>query len=199
MNNSMIYRALVPEEIRLSEYELRARLGGDVSAAGELVCEARRRLREIIRPAFCARLVKIACTGDGGVTLGQTTVRSEALVKNLAGAESAYLVALTLGAGVDRELLLASELSMSRRFVLDATASAMADAAMDMAEDILCEGYSHSPRFSPGYGDLPLDIQRDILLMLSADRLLGITLTKENLMIPTKSITAIIGIKDKKM
>ena len=49
-------------------------------------------------------------------------------------------------------------------------------------------------RFSPGYGDLPIDIQGDILNALNAQRRIGLTVTESSLLVPTKSVTAIIGI-----
>ncbi len=50
------------------------------------------------------------------------------------------------------------------------------------------------PRFSPGYGDLPLALQPDLLHFLNAQRWVGITVGKTLLMSPMKSVTAIMGI-----
>lgn len=50
------------------------------------------------------------------------------------------------------------------------------------------------PRFSPGYGDLPLALQPDLLNFLNAQRWVGITVGKTLLMSPMKSVTAIMGI-----
>ena len=52
-----------------------------------------------------------------------------------------------------------------------------------------------APRFSPGYGDLPLEIQSDIFRVLNCSTKIGLTLNKSLLMTPTKSVTAIIGIR----
>ena len=51
-------------------------------------------------------------------------------------------------------------------------------------------------RFSPGYGDMPLQTQSVLLAALDAQRKLGITLSKSLLMTPTKSVTAVIGLFD---
>jgi cobalamin-dependent methionine synthase I len=102
-------------------------------------------------------------------------------------------MAVTLGAGVDMLLRRKSVTSPSEHFVCDAVASALAETAADMAEAFFLGSCGHRPRYSPGYGDLPLDIQRDVLSLCDAKRLLGINLNDTNLMIPTKSITAIIG------
>ena len=57
-------------------------------------------------------------------------------------------------------------------------------------------GAATGPRFSPGYGDLPLDIQKNIFAALDCPRKIGLSLNESLLMSPTKSVTAIIGIKE---
>jgi len=49
------------------------------------------------------------------------------------------------------------------------------------------------PRYSPGYGDFPLTYQKEILELLNAQRRIGLTRTESNMLVPTKSVTAIIG------
>lgn len=51
-------------------------------------------------------------------------------------------------------------------------------------------------RFSPGYGDYPLTEQSRIIGYLDAQRQIGLHVTSDSLMIPGKSITALIGIAD---
>ena len=55
------------------------------------------------------------------------------------------------------------------------------------------EGYFLRPRFSPGYGDFPLEFQRNIGDLLQMAKNIGITLTDSLLMMPSKSVTAVIG------
>jgi hypothetical protein len=52
-------------------------------------------------------------------------------------------------------------------------------------------------RFSAGYGDLSIDIQRDFLEVLNAPKKIGLTATGENILIPRKSVTAIMGVVNK--
>ena len=77
-----------------------------------------------------------------------------------------------------------------------------ASAAIENVCDNLCadlqeelEGYL-TDRFSPGYGDLPITLQRSFLLALNAQRRIGLTVTDSCLLIPSKSVTAIIGVSD---
>lgn len=52
-------------------------------------------------------------------------------------------------------------------------------------------------RYSPGYGDLELDIQPKLLKLLKEDKL-GIKTNSSHLLIPQKSITALIGLGNTK-
>ena len=51
------------------------------------------------------------------------------------------------------------------------------------------------PRFSPGYGDVPLTVQKDFFRLLPCQKI-GLTLMDNLIMAPEKSVTAFIGIKD---
>ena len=53
-------------------------------------------------------------------------------------------------------------------------------------------------RFSPGYGDLPLEVSDKLLDALNAKKEIGINMTKSFMLVPVKSVTAIIGISDRK-
>ena len=54
-------------------------------------------------------------------------------------------------------------------------------------------------RYSPGYGDLDIRVNKDILNLLNAHRKIGVTVTDTGIMIPRKSVVALIGITDKKI
>ena len=53
-------------------------------------------------------------------------------------------------------------------------------------------------RYSPGYGDVALKVQAEILNVLEAAKRAGITTTKAGMLIPLKSITAFIGVSNVK-
>ena len=67
--------------------------------------------------------------------------------------------------------------------------------------DVFCKDIAKErktkPRFSPGFGDLPLTIQKDIFAALDCGKNIGLSLTDSMLMSPTKSVTAIVGIISK--
>ena len=119
--------------------------------------------------------------------------------KLLDGCTEAVLMALTLGSELERILMQEEVRDMSDALVLDVCASAAVEEAADDFErklsDLLRkEGRYLTNRYSPGYGDLPLSCQRPLLELLNAQRAAGITLTSSGLMVPRKSVTAIMGI-----
>ncbi len=140
--------------------------------------------------------VPVILGDDGECDLGFTRVKSFDLHKNLSGCNQAFVFAVTLGFETDRYLLRLSGTSQSARFICDGYFSAVAESVCDRAEKKIKGSLCCKPRFSPGYGDLSLEVQKDVLSALNASKLCGISLTDSLLMTPQKSITAIMGIKE---
>jgi cobalamin-dependent methionine synthase I len=130
--------------------------------------------------------------------VGNTASASRALAELCRDSEECILLAATLGVGVDRLVLRLASVSARDGFLADAMADALIEALCDLAEARVCEGLDTSGRFSPGYADLELSMGREILLLTDAERVLGIKLSEGGLMIPKKSVNAIIAIKNKK-
>ena len=87
---------------------------------------------------------------------------------------------------------------MSRAVVLQAASAAMIEAYCNevnaqLKKEAEGRGSYLRPRFSPGYGDFSLEYQKEICRTLSAEKTVGITLTDSLLMLPSKSVTAVIG------
>ncbi|MBE6611820.1 MAG: Vitamin B12 dependent methionine synthase activation subunit [Ruminococcaceae bacterium] len=116
------------------------------------------------------------------------SVKSASLAKFLTGCTSVMLLAATVGIGLDRLIARTTVTSPARALLLDAIGVERVEA--------LCDSFSPLPRFSPGYGDLPLDFQREIFRALDCQRKIGLSLNESLLMSPSKSVTAIIGIKE---
>lgn len=195
MNEEFFYKKLAAEEIFPSAEELAARLRMPIGHRDEAVDAVERELRNTIRAAACAVRVPIARKEESLLVFPTFSVQSAALSRALEGCEEAYLFAVTLGMQTERWLHRLSILSPAKHFTADALASAYAEAAADLANDLLSAGETLTNRFSPGYGDLPLSIQPKMLEATAAEKYLHITLSDGLLMIPQKSITAIIGIK----
>ena len=123
------------------------------------------------------------------------------LQKHLDGCDRCALLSCTLGAGVDTTQRLASATDMAYAVVLDALASVLAEQIADAAEDALrqqlqTEGLYVTGRFSPGYGDFPLEMQQALIRLTDAPRKIGLCVTPTHLLVPRKSITAVLGVAD---
>lgn len=123
------------------------------------------------------------------------------LKEHLAGAVEVTLFCVTLGAAVDRELRLLAATNPFGEAVFDAVASAATERLADAIEaDVRAKARARGLfcgwRFSPGYADTPLAEQTRVLALLDAARTAGITCTSSHLMVPTKSVTAIIGVHE---
>lgn len=121
------------------------------------------------------------------------------LAEHLEGCRDVYLVCGTIGAGFDAMQRRVSATSASDTLILQAIGAAMIEKLMDHAENEisgeLAEGESLTPRYSPGYGNFPLDAQRTMLDLLDTPRRIGVSLTGTMLMVPSKSVSAVIGVK----
>lgn len=121
------------------------------------------------------------------------------IAEHLRDAVEVVFFAATLGHFVDRELRRLAVADPVGQVVFDAVATDAIERLANKVEAAIRlraaeRGLFCSWRFSPGYGDLPLDVQPALLQVLNAGRRLGITLTDSNLMVPTKSVTAIVGV-----
>lgn len=123
-------------------------------------------------------------------------VDSSDLCKCLQGFSRSVIFAATIGIEIDRLILKYSRLSPSRALCFQAIGAERIEALCDaFCGDLLTERKKISPRFSPGYGDLPLSFQSEIFKVLDLPRKIGISLNSALLMSPSKSVTAIIGIE----
>ncbi len=122
--------------------------------------------------------------------------RSKNLADNLKNCKSVIVFAATVGVTIDRLISRYSRISPSRALIFQAIGAERIEALCDVfcAEAAKEEGAVLAPRFSPGYGDLPLSVQRDIFGILDCPRKIGVSLNDSLLMSPSKSVTAFAGI-----
>lgn len=136
-----------------------------------------------------------------GVELGTIKVPSASLARNLESCRRAILFAATIGLEMDRLIARYSRLQPVKGLMFQAIGTerveALCDAfCADLCREAAARGESLRPRFSPGYGDLPLELQKDIFRELDCSRKVGLSLNGSLLMSPTKSVTAIVGVAD---
>ena len=124
-------------------------------------------------------------------------------IKNhLLGAKKVAVLALTLGINVEREILRYQQTDMVSAVICDAIFDAATESVADEAEAEIAafakkEGLFTNYRYSPGYGDFPLDVQGGIISVLNCEKRIGLTVTPCNILLPRKSVTAVIGLFDK--
>ncbi len=160
----------------------------------ELLRSAVKECLDVFTYNACYKELSVSMCGKE-VDFGAFKVSSSDLAKNLSGCDRAMIFAATVGIGIDRLILKHSRLSPSRAVMLGAIGAERIEALCDMLCADIGFGLEVRPRFSPGYGDLALDVQRDIFALLDAPRKIGISLNESLSMSPTKSVTAIMGIK----
>lgn len=163
-----------------------------------LVAECFQELEQAVSPRHIWREYPLTIAGTQ-IDMSCLVTVSRHLSKNLAGCERILLFAATLGSQADILLKKYTALQMSKAVVMQAAAAAMLEEYCDEQNQKLKEQYWQKgcylrPRFSPGYGDFPLECQRQIAAALELYKRIGITLTDSLLMAPTKSVTAVIGI-----
>lgn len=165
------------------------------------------RCLELARPRASLAVFGVAGVKDDGgtkvVSLEGTSLelRGSSIARHLDGAVACGVFAVTIGMGVERELRRLSLTDTVSQVVFDAAATTVVERAADAAEASVIRlaaerGLFCNSRFSPGYGDLPLETQPTLLAALDAQRRLGITLSESLLMTPTKSVTAVMGLFD---
>lgn len=141
------------------------------------------------------RSTGVRLEGTDTVVFDFCTVKSESLFKNMSGCSSAIVFAATTGIGVDNLLRRYRALSPAKAVITDCVASSGIEVWCDEICRQLAESYRLKPRFSPGYGGVSLEHQRDIFTFLDVQKRLGITLNDALMMIPVKSVTAFVGVK----
>ena len=196
------------EADRLREYVLRETL----RYMGVRERDPGRQLTELAQEAACEaalqaqpreihRYYPLTAGEDGVLTFGDVSLQSRDLARNLQGCSQVCLMAATIGFAPEH---LAERARVtghaSRAAAFHAAGAALVEAWCDKVnEDIRREagekGYALKPRFSPGYGDFSITFQTQLFSMLEISKRIGVTLTRSLLMMPSKSVTAVIGLR----
>ena len=141
----------------------------------------------------------LAYSEETGFQVASLRFTSESLRRNLSGCDEVFLFAATLGIAVDTLIRRTAMLDAAKGLVMQAAAAAAIESVCDeenakLRQEVEAEGLYLRPRFSPGYGDLSLECQQGFIRILKTQKNIGLTLTDSGLMVPIKSVTALIGI-----
>ena len=156
-------------------------------------------LLEVIRPRWSWRAADLALEEAGVRLEGGLLLPGRDLKAHLSGCSRGAVFCATLGAEADALIRRAERLDMAKALTLDCCASAAVEEVCDQIERELqghFPGCSFPFRYSPGYGDLPLEVQGPLLDLLDAPRRAGLCATASHLLTPRKSVTAILGVAE---
>jgi hypothetical protein len=167
----------------------------------KLIDEAVEEIKEIINFRYIYKKFPVKIE-ENGVDILNTTLflAGESIKKHLKNSEQIYLMAATIGNQVDKRISFYEKTSITKSMILDACATTAVEEGCDYVEEqikneVLAAGNSGITfRYSPGYGDLDIDIQQDFLRVLNAPKKIGLTASKYNMLLPSKSVTAVIGV-----
>ena len=115
------------------------------------------------------------------------------------GSSDVIFLCGTIGAEFDAwqrrlSVLSAADALLSQQIGLAAVEKVMDELEERSRKEVEVEGRTLKPRRSPGYGDLPLSLSRTIISELDAARQIGVSITDSDLLVPSKSVTAICEI-----
>ena len=147
----------------------------------------------------CYREFPIKSDGDI-CDFGAFYLKSKNLAANLKSCENVIIFAATIGVEIDRLIAKYGRISPAKALMFQSIGAERIEALCDaFCEDIKNErNVGLNPRFSPGYGDLPLEAQKNIFAVLEPARRIGLTLSDSLMMSPSKSVTAFVGLSSDK-
>lgn len=169
----------------------------------ELIDDAIKEIKTLAKKRYIYRTFSIIKDGKNlSLEEGKLELPGDDIKNHLSKSKKCILMAATLGHNVDTKIRYYEKISMNKAVILDACATATIEKLCDnvckeIEDKLEIENKALTNRYSPGYGDLPIHIQGDFLSVLGAKKSIGLTASSHSILIPRKSVTAIIGIVDK--
>lgn len=166
----------------------------------QLILQCIEELNRVATPRFVYEILPLTVENNE-VDMVFLHVTSKNLSKNLHDCKMVAVMAATIGTEVDRLINRYARLNVAKAVIMQAAAVAMIESWCDECQEQIREeankkGLFLRPRFSPGYGDFSLESQKSILQVLQAPKKIGLTITDSFLMVPMKSVTAVIGLSE---
>ncbi|NCC67411.1 MAG: hypothetical protein EOM14_04315 [Clostridia bacterium] len=192
-------------ELNVDISEVFRLLGGVGSPPEEMLPELESAAAAILiaaQPRVVSKHCKIL--RENGIVLEGTSLclTGKSIEALLHDCEECVIFCATLGAEVDAAIRKAQIRDVALAAMLDASASVATESLCEIANREIADEYAArgkflTDRFSPGYGDLPVEIQRDFCAALDTARRIGVVVGSDYMMTPMKSVTAVTGIADK--
>ena len=169
----------------------------------ELIKTAATEMLEVIKPQavyeqFDLKVEYDEAAGTGLVSFADVKIPSKDLARNLRDCSQVVIFASTLGSQCDLLIRRTQVKDQVKAAVFQATGAMYIEKCVDLLNEKIRrefeeQGYKVRPRFSPGFGDVSLEVQKDFFRLLPCNRI-GLTLMDTLIMSPEKSVTAFIGL-----
>ncbi len=174
---------------------LRAKPGDE--AANILVDTVYLKMRNEVQARHVLKHYECVVDKDGVTLDCGIRFHSQALARHLQGCKELLLFGATLGMRVDAAIRRLTLMSVAEGAAAQAVGAALIKGYCDELQAKLDTGtLKQKTRFSPGYGDWPLEEQRQVFSLLDCGKAIGLTLTDSCMMAPSKSVTAVIGLSE---
>ena len=169
--------------------------GQDVSGLME---KAAREMAEVMKAQAVFEVFDLTVGLESELSFADVSLHSRDLSRNLAGCSKVALLAATLGPQVDALIRRHSSTDPVYASILQATGPMYIEELVDLVNEEIkkiaaSQGLKTKPRYSPGYGDVSLEVQKDFFRLLPCTRI-GLTLMDTLIMAPEKSVTAFVGL-----
>lgn len=193
-------------DIKINSNEVLRYLGYKGQTLDERIITNIEKSKDLVRSAINLRYMvkryKIEEVKEG-ISLKETNfiLKGQDIKKHLKLCKECILIAVTLSNDFERLLRLYERKSLSESIIMDSCGTTAIEEGCDLLEesirkDMEKENKYITARYSPGYGDLPIEIQNDFINLLNCQKEIGLTCSENNILIPRKSVTAIIGISE---
>ena len=152
----------------------------------------------IMKPQAVFEVFDLTVGLESELSFADVSLHSRDLSRNLAGCSKVALLAATLGPQVDALIRRHSSTDPVYASILQATGPMYIEELVDLVNEEIkkiaaSQGLKTKPRYSPGYGDVSLEVQKDFFRLLPCTRI-GLTLMDTLIMAPEKSVTAFVGL-----
>ncbi|MPQ43122.1 methionine synthase [Clostridium tarantellae] len=171
----------------------------------ELVESCKKETLKHIKERYAISYNKLTNSKKGILVEGTNYVLEGKGIKNhLKDCDECVFLGATLGNDIERLIRIYEKTDLTKALIIDACATTAIESFCDNIEELIKNemkilGKNIKFRFSPGYGDLSLDFQKSFLNIINGEKAIGLTCSEHNILLPRKSVTAIIGITDKKL
>jgi hypothetical protein len=186
----------------LKEMGFKARSSVLTSAMEKMIKEEIEKAEGLIHSNAISINFNLSSVTDDEVTTDCNSLvfKTKYLSRHLKGCSRASLFVCTIGPKLEEKVKnYFTEGEQTRAYIMNGIGSAAVEDAANYANQVIIkeaekEGFETVKRFSPGYGDWDISDQKAIFDVLKPSAI-GVVLNERCLMIPEKTITAIIGWK----